>query len=147
MESLKNSSKVKNYQINFVRKLKAKMQSWKELLPRQEDRNKANLRLGLCLAGWAVQNKNMHKVTSHTADYLGKYELASKVNNVLQRASDFRRNVRHLQKSWKLKYNTRLAMIGDAGTKHVKTMLALFKHFKNVEADFEIKGILRKLAV
>lgn len=102
----------------------------KESLPFQIQRHKANLRLSLCLVGWAVQNKNMNKITTNIGSLLSNYSLASKVNGILSQATEYRRKIRYLQKFWKLKYQTRLMMIEDAGKKHVKSMVSQFKHLR-----------------
>ena len=58
------------------------------------------------------------------------------INDVLEKASRFRRFVRKLQRKWIAKYQTRLMILEDFGHRHVASMLKDFPHLKLSNKSF-----------
>ncbi len=53
-----------------------------------------------------------------------------RVNDAMNRASEFRRKLRLVQKAWKTKYNSRLKLIEMSGQSHVNDLLDKYPKFE-----------------
>jgi hypothetical protein len=70
-----------------------------------------------------------------------------RVNDIMDRAADFRRKLRFLQKHWHTKFHNRLQLIKLAGERHVYNLLDQFPKFSNVKDVFKTGNHMQKLAI
>jgi hypothetical protein len=59
-----------------------------------------------------------------------------RVNDIMDRAADFRRKLRFLQKHWHTKFHNRLQLIKLAGERHVYNLLDQFPKFSKLAIEY-----------